>query len=186
MKFDYAIGNPPYNNQQCDTSNLQTPVYHIFIEESFKVAKCTELITPARFLFNTGLTPKNWNKKMLNDENFKVLEYEENADNIFPNTEIKGGVAIHIRDENKVYGAIKEFIPYPELESIIAKVYDKNTLFLDEIVSPLGIYKLTDEFFKDYPDANRRLKKDGNIINTNFYEKIPEANTKIGERERER
>ena len=31
---------------------------------------------------------------MLNDKHLKVVLYENNASNIFPNTDIKGGVAI--------------------------------------------------------------------------------------------
>ena len=58
------------------------------MDAAFEISECVELIHPARFLFNAGQTPKNWNKKMLQDEHFKVLYYEENATNIFPNTEL--------------------------------------------------------------------------------------------------
>ncbi len=36
---------------------------------------------------------------MLQDEHLKVIEYEEDASKIFPNTEIKGGVAITYRED---------------------------------------------------------------------------------------
>ncbi len=64
MKFDYVIGNPPYQEDN-DNNNRQKPVYNLFMEEAFKVSDVVELITPARFLFDAGQTPKAWNKKCL-------------------------------------------------------------------------------------------------------------------------
>ncbi len=66
---------------------------------AYRVCDKVELITPARFLFDAGSTPKLWNMKMLQDEHLKVIEYEEDASKIFPNTEIKGGVAITYRED---------------------------------------------------------------------------------------
>ena len=92
--FDYVIGNPPYQEVTESDSTRMPPVYDKFMDEANKVANVVELITPARFLFNAGQTPKAWNKKMLEDPHFKVLSYEEDASSVFPNTDIKGGVAI--------------------------------------------------------------------------------------------
>ena len=57
--FDFCLGNPPY---QAEQNGRALPVYDVFMEEAYKVADVTELITPARFLFNAGQTNKNWNK----------------------------------------------------------------------------------------------------------------------------
>lgn len=54
------------------------------MDEANKVAEATELIHPARFLFNAGSTPKAWNEKKLNDIHFKVLSYEPDSNKIFP------------------------------------------------------------------------------------------------------
>lgn len=61
------------------------------MDESYKCGKVVELITPARFIFDAGQTPKAWNEKMLNDEHFKIISYEPDGSKVFPNTEIKGG-----------------------------------------------------------------------------------------------
>ena len=90
--FDYVIGNPPYQEQTEGTSD--TPVYNFFYDAATTVGDRVELITPARFLFNAGKTPKSWNNKMLNSCNFKIMWYEQNAANVFPNTDIQGGVCI--------------------------------------------------------------------------------------------
>lgn len=99
MKFDFIIGNPPYQgeNTQGD-KGFAPPIYDKFMEESFKVADAVELIHPARFLFNAGSTPKVWNEKMLEDAHFKVLYFEQNAGNVFAGTDIKGGIAITYHD----------------------------------------------------------------------------------------
>ena len=82
MKFDFAIGNPPYQEDRQGNSNTALPVYHQFMEAAYIVSNATELITPARFLFNAGRTPKDWNQKMLRDEHFKVMEYEADASTV--------------------------------------------------------------------------------------------------------
>ena len=90
MKFDYVIGNPPYQEDSTNRSE-QPPVYHFFYDESEKIADKVLLITPARFLFNAGKTPKQWNQKMLHNKHFKVKCYYDNAREVFESAEIKGG-----------------------------------------------------------------------------------------------
>ena len=77
MKFDFAIGNPPY--QDTTTGGNETfapPVYNKFLDSAYQIADRVEMIHPARFLSNAGSTPKEWNKKMLDDEHLKILYYE--------------------------------------------------------------------------------------------------------------
>ncbi len=92
MKFDFVIGNPPYQDETTgEQKTFAPPVYHLFLDEAYKISDRVEMIHPARFLFNAGGTPKPWNKKMLEDTHLKVLYHEQNSCNIFPNTDIKGG-----------------------------------------------------------------------------------------------
>ena len=120
MKFDYAIGNPPYQEETQDTSD--NPIYNIFMDGAYDVADRVELITPARFLFNAGKTPKVWNEKMLADPHLKVIEYTQRSGEVFANTDIKGGVAVTYRDVTKEFGAIVTFSAFQELNSILHKV----------------------------------------------------------------
>lgn len=89
MKFDFIIGNPPFQEEKKDTSD--PPIYHLFMDEAYKIADKVELVTPARFLFNAGKTPKAWNKKMLEDKHLKVLYYTPRSTDVFTNTDIRGG-----------------------------------------------------------------------------------------------
>lgn len=177
MKFDFAIGNPPYQ-EEIENNGRQSPVYNKFMDEAYKIASCVELITPARFLFNAGQTPKSWNEKMLNDEHFKVLQYEPDASKVFANTEIKGGVAITMRDTLKTSCAIKVFTAHSELNDIVKRVISDNRTSecLDSIISSRGCYRTTDLFYKEFPYASDRLGAGtGNMIASNFFEKIPEV-----------
>lgn len=56
---------------------------------------------------------------MLNDEHLKVLSYEPDASTVFPNTDIKGGIAVTLRDATSDFGAIETFTIYPELNGIL-------------------------------------------------------------------
>ena len=125
MKFDYVIGNPPYQEMLENTSDR--PVYNDFMEASYRISDKVELITPARFLFNAGKTPKEWNQKMLNDPHLTVLMYEQQSAKVFANTDIKGGVVVTYRDETKNYGEIGTFTSYPALNAIVKKVVNKGS-----------------------------------------------------------
>src|SRR5699024_1648484 len=56
MKFDVVLGNPPYQGEQPGGRTATSPIYPYFMEGSYEIGKKAILITPARFLFNAGLT----------------------------------------------------------------------------------------------------------------------------------
>ena len=160
MKFDYVIGNPPYQEEQeGDNKNFAPPIYNKFMDGSYEVADRVELITPARFLFDAGSTPKAWNKKMLSDPHLKVLYYEADSSKVFPTTDIKGGVAITYRDTTKDFGAIETFVSFEELRSIMKKVTEKGEPSLKDIVYASESYRFTDKMHEDLPNAEALLSK---------------------------
>lgn len=178
MKFDFVIGNPPYQEESVgDQKTFAPPVYHRFMDEAYEVSDRVELIHPARFLFNAGSTPSGWNKKMLNDEHFKVLFYEADCSKVFPNQDIKGGIAVTYRDANRVFGAIKTFTPYEELNQIMKKVLsDSSFESFSSIVKSRTVYRLTDEMHRDFPNAHLALSKGHNYdMATNIFESLPEV-----------
>lgn len=172
--FDYVIGNPPYQEVTESDSTRMPPVYDKFMDVANDISNVVELITPARFLFNAGQTPKVWNKKMLEDPHFKVLLYEQNAANIFPNTDIKGGVAITYRNSSVDYGAIGVFVPYAELRSILKKAGAKNMEdSLTDIADSSNVYNLKN-IYADHPDYTKYIGDNGrhaqlktNVLNIN-------------------
>lgn len=178
MKFDYCIGNPPYQEETESDSTRMPPVYHLFMEEAYKIGNIVELITPARFLFNAGYTPKSWNNKMLNDNHFKINYYQSDSSVVFPETDIKGGVAVSYRDKNKDFGPIETFTVYPELNSILKKVKSISSTFLDEIISSPLSFQLSPYYKKHHPNSLDRLRTSAfSALPNIFTEYIPDNDT---------
>lgn len=175
--FSFVIGNPPYNQEFSKEGNetFASPVYNEFMDAANEVADKVELIHPARFLFNAGSTPKVWNEKMLQDSHFKVLHYEEDATKIFPNTDIKGGVAITYHDNDKDFGPIGIFTKYEQLNTIVKKVLAiKGPLSLADIIYTQCRFDLTRlyEVHPEYKDIIGSNGKDRRFRN-NIFDKIP-------------
>ncbi|WP_418240677.1 Eco57I restriction-modification methylase domain-containing protein [Ellagibacter isourolithinifaciens] len=170
MKFDFAIGNPPYQ-EETENNGRQNPVYNKFMDEAYKIADCVELITPARFLFNAGQTPKDWNRRMLSDEHLKVMLYEPDASSVFSGTEIKGGVAITLRDSSKSFGEIGVFTKYAALNDILKKVWQVAPDSLMDICIGAVPYKYTNKLREDFPDY-ALLAGDSFDLRTNSLDKL--------------
>ena len=174
MKFDFCIGNPPYQEETESDSTRMLPIYDKFMDAAYTVGNTVELITPARFLFDAGQTPKAWNKKMLEDDHLSVLYYEQDGTKIFPNTDIKGGVAITYRDSKKVVGPIGVFVPSEELRSILHKAGAKTVNdSLTDIADSSNVYDLKN-IYKDHPDYDQYIADNGrhaqlktNVLNIN-------------------
>ena len=160
MKFDYVIGNPPYQEEAPGTSTSDKPVYHTFMDAAYSVSDKVELITPARFLFDAGATPSVWNRKMLNDTHFKVLQYESDAKYFFSSIELPGGIAISYRDATRNFGAMKQFIQYNELNKIARKVKEKHEKTLNSIMYPQNKFNLSN-LYEDFPILKTRIGSDG-------------------------
>ena len=157
MKFDVVIGNPPYQ-EAIENRGEQPAIYDKFIELSYKIADRVCLVTPARFLFNVGSTPKEWNKKMLEDNHIKIVFFNQKSSEVFPTTDIKGGVVITYRDIHKDYGPIGTFTTFSELNSILKKV-EKNldSGAISELLYSNTSYKYSRFLLEDYPEFDDRL-----------------------------
>ncbi|NMC59790.1 MAG: hypothetical protein GYA51_10480, partial [Candidatus Methanofastidiosa archaeon] len=164
LKFDVVIGNPPYQDESVGDSTQAPPIYHKFMDEAYKIADKVELITPARFLFNAGATGKAWNEKMLSDEHLKVLYFEQDSSKIFPNTDIKGGVAVTYRSVSDHFGTIGTFTSFEELNSILHKVLALMTESFSTIIYPQT--KVNQQVDDRFP-TERRMRP-------NWFEKFPE------------
>lgn len=174
MKFDVVIGNPPYQEEMEGTSDK--PIYNYMMDASEEIADKVCLITPARFLFNAGKTPKSWNRKKLNDPHFKVNYYEQDSSKVFPNTDIQGGVVITYSDNKQDYGTIGTFTPFLVLNTIMDKVsLVSGDESLSELIYAPESYKLSQDIHVEYPDIENRLSKGHKFdVTTNIFEKLPE------------
>lgn len=172
MKFDFVIGNPPYQETKEGTSDK--PVYNEFMDAANTIATKVELITPARFLFNAGKTPKSWNQKMLSDPHFKVQYYQQDSSIVFPNTDIKGGIAITYRDAERSFGEIGTFTVYDELNTILQKtIHKRDFSSFNQLIYAPESYRLSKKLHEDIPDAITHLSK-GHLydVTTNIFDRL--------------
>ena len=176
MKFDVVIGNPPYQEEIEGANTQARPIYNLFMDESYKIADKSILITPARFLANTGATPKKWNKAMLNSKHLKIKFYELKSSNVFPNTDIKGGVVVTYHDKTQEFEPIETFIPNPLLDSVYRKVKIFKAPSLSSIMFGSDSHKFTDLMFDENKELiNRTDASHRKAISTNVFDRYPEV-----------
>lgn len=173
MKFAAVVGNPPYQEFTKDTSD--SPIYHLFMDSAYTLADRVCLIHPARFLFNAGKTPKRWNKKILNDPHVKVVFFDRNSGDVFPGTDISGGIAITIRDATKAIGPIGTFSAYPEISSITKKVISSNGFkSIKEQIYLQNKFDLK-TLYSDHPEYRRIIGSNGSEkrLTSSIFSQLP-------------
>ena len=179
MKFDYIIGNPPYQADVENAGDRAPPLYHRFMDAVYNVSDKVCLVTPGRFLFNAGQTPKAWNEKMLSDPHLRVVEYTQKSGEVFANTDIKGGVVVTYHDKSREIGPIGAFSAFQELNSILHKVlgFERGKSMFDTIVSSQGIYRFSQKFLLDNPEIAFSLgnKGTGTKIVSKEFETMPDV-----------
>lgn len=177
MKFDFIIGNPPYQGDKIGDNSRDEPIYNYFIDETYAISNKTLLITPARFLFNAGATSKKWNEKMLSDPHVKVVYYADKSSDIFQNTDIKGGIAITYRDSASVLGPIGVFSPHQEMGPLLQKI--ENALLsgnLTEIAYASTSYSFTDILHAENPELEKLFSKGHKYdIDSNAFERLDDS-----------
>ena len=170
MKFDFVIGNPPYQ-EEVENNGRPAPIYHFFMDAAYQISDHVELITPARFLFNAGQTPKSWNEKMISDNHITVLFYEQNSKSIFRQAEIPGGICITYRDADRVFGDKRNFTQYSTLNDIYEKVRNLNENTIASIIVGAVPYRFSDYVREDFPNQIELFGKSFDL-RTNVFNKL--------------
>ncbi len=178
LKFNAVVGNPPYQIANKGDGNGADPIYHLFLDFARQACTRGTLIHPARFLFNAGKTPKEWNQKFLNDSHVKVTGYWASSMDVFPTVDVKGGIAVTYWDKERDFGAIGFFSVFEELRTILHKVQNFEGMPFSTLVAPRELYSLTDELYKDHPDMEGRQSKGHKYsLGANIFDVFPELFT---------
>lgn len=175
LKFDAVVGNPPYQVVNKGDGTGADPIYHKFIDLGYELSKSGTLIHPARFLYNAGKTPKQWNEFITHNANFKIIRLFESSFDVFPSVDIKGGVAITYWDKNAQFIPIANSLREPIKESIKDKVTSRNYIPFSQLVYPRDLYRLTDQLYIENPWAIERPSKGHKYdVGSNVFKVFPE------------
>ena len=92
VKFDAIVGNPPYMEMDGGAQASARPIYQNFVSTSKKLQpNYLSFIIPTRW-YTGGKGLDKFRDEMLNDEYIEVLYDCLSPEDIFPNTNIRGGV----------------------------------------------------------------------------------------------
>ena len=109
MKFDYVIGNPPYQEEaeSESTSNGQKPrknIFHYFQMQADDITKeSSVLIYPGgRWMHQSGKGLKQFGKDLINDRRLSSIEFYPDAKEVFGNAaDLADGVTIVTKKQDK-------------------------------------------------------------------------------------
>lgn len=161
MKFNYIIGNPPYQEEDGGAGVSATPVYNKFVEAVKKLdPKSITLIMPAKW-YSGGKGLDDFRKTMLNDKHIcRLIDFTDSKD-CFPGVDVAGGVCVFVRNKNyegecsftnylhgnetsamRNLAEYDTFIRYPIAADIVRKVVSFDEPTLASVVSsrkPFGL-----------------------------------------------
>lgn len=146
MNFDLVIGNPPYQQADGGAAASAKPIYQEFVTIAKKVSTSyTCMIMPARW-YTGGKGLDEFRASMLTDKHIKLLYDYQRPDEVFPDTNNRGGLCFIVRDNN-----FDNTLTLPEVVSNRGN---------QEIVSQVRSIKTDDlEMFIRHQEAISVLKK---------------------------
>ena len=131
MKFDYIIGNPPYQMEDGGAGASATPVYNKFIDAVKELdPSVLSLIIPAKW-YSGGKGLDQFRLEMLNDSHIRRLADYTNSLDVFPDADIAGGVCIFVRDKSYEGGAATIPTHITELLRNVSENWTCSTLSFD-------------------------------------------------------
>lgn len=146
MNFDLVIGNPPYQQADGGAAASAKPIYQEFVTIAKEVSTTyTSIIMPARW-YTGGKGLDEFRASMLTDKHIKLLYDYQRPDEVFPDTNNRGGLCFIVRDNN-----FDNTLTLPEVVSNRGN---------QEIVSQVRSIKTDDlEMFIRHQEAISVLKK---------------------------
>ena len=174
MKFDSVVGNPPYMEMDGGAQASAKPIYNYFVDSSKKLnPNYISMIMPSRW-YSGGKGLDEFRDNMLNDKRIAILHDFLNPEEVFPNTNIRGGICFLVWDKNynNQISLTKVFTHKSGNETVSVLRSLKNNdsdIFIRhntaiEILEKIKNYK---EFksFESYVSSRKPFGLDGNFSN---------------------
>lgn len=188
MKFDAIVGNPPYQVMDGGAQASAKPVYNYFVTTAKSInPNYLSFIMPTRW-YSGGKGLDDFRDEMLNDPHIKILYDCVTPDDIFPNTNIRGGVCYFLWDImydniiNKTDVVTIESGKNPICIKRDLKIKNLN-LFIRYSYALSIIEKVENEKFKSFMEiisARKPFGLDGNFIKTSeFFSSVNGINDPI-------
>ncbi len=100
MKFNAIVGNPPYQEMDGGAQGSAKPIYNQFVDIAKKMEpQYLSMIMPSRW-FSGGRGLDEFRESMLNDKRIAVLHDYLNPEQVFPKTNIRGGICYFLWDKS--------------------------------------------------------------------------------------
>jgi hypothetical protein len=100
MKFNAIVGNPPYMEMDGGAQASAKPIYNNFVEIAKKInPQFVSLIMPSRW-YSGGKGLDEFRDNMLNDKRIAILHDFLNPEQVFPKTNIRGGICYFLWNNN--------------------------------------------------------------------------------------
>lgn len=128
LKFDVIIGNPPYQEMDGGAQASASPIYQNFVRSAKEVnPELVSFIMPTRW-YAGGKGLDDFRDEMLNDIHLRELHDWLTPEDIFPNTNIRGGVCYFLWDKN-----------YDNSQNLTRVVTHENNVVINDVVRPMKI-----------------------------------------------
>ncbi|MBY0123189.1 Eco57I restriction-modification methylase domain-containing protein [Bacillus sp. S/N-304-OC-R1] len=128
LKFDVIIGNPPYQEMDGGAQASASPIYHHFVRLAKELnPELVSFIMPTRW-YAGGKGLDDFRDEMINDIHLRELHDWLTPEDIFPNTNIRGGVCYFLWDKN-----------YDNRQNFTRVVTHENNAVIDDVVRPMKI-----------------------------------------------
>lgn len=133
MQFDIIVGNPPYQEADGGAGASAKPIYSDFVNISRTIAdKYISLIIPSRWYVG-GKGLDDFRVSMLNDNNIKEINDCLTPEDIFPNTNNRGGVCYLLWDKEYNNKENKVRVISHKNNNIISDMYRNIKLFDEDV-----------------------------------------------------
>lgn len=185
MKFDAVVGNPPYMLMDGGAQSSAKPIYQHFVSAAKSLnPNYLSFIMPTRW-YAGGKGLDEFRDSMLNDTHIEVLYDCVTPEDIFPNTNIRGGVCYFLW--NLSYDNEKEKTTVVTLENGKEPIFMKRPLKVDGLdifvrhsyaIGILSkILNLSSETLDVYVSPRRPFGIDANIVKSPKFKKECSNNT---------